>query len=914
MRHLCRPLLLTSLLALAACSDPEPAPSPRPDMAADMAPDADPVPDLVEADSAPDMPVDPATCRPGALAPKSQVSVGGWSVRVEGDGAWGVVPGGAQAPVLRGAPACAPSLSDPMKTRAALRIGTGKPIVQSAFGAWRIRTDSSMSWVAASGEPPTLEQVGEGARLTWQLSGGGAASVDFTLERGRDLRVQLSSTLEGATAGELNLVTEAGEGFFGLGTQSFAMDLRGGSFPLWTQEQGIGKPANGGGFPLSNVPEAAYAPMGIWHSSAGYSAIVTQDTWAELDLAKAEADRVRYRAYPELPGLVLVAGDTPRQRLTAITEYVGRITPPARWTFAPWNDAVGGPARVRQVAALLRDNDIPASAIWAEDWIGGEQGATGYRLSYAWEWDMAQYPDLPALIDELHADGFAFMAYLNTFVPEPTRMWTEGVAGDFLTKKASGEVYKITDPAGRPAGLVDLTNPEARAWFKGYMVRAARDLKIDGWMADFTEWMPHDAALKSGQIGWEYHNRYPLDFQALNREVFTEVHATGDEAPNNWSFFVRSGWASVRGGTAGLAATLWGGDQDTDWDYDDGLPTVLPIGSHVGLAGVPIFASDIAGYSSFAAPNTNKELFLRWASLGALHPLMRTHHGSDECGNWSFDRDAESLAHFRRWSIIHTLLLPLFESLAAEAVALGLPITRHPFLVFPDKPSLWTGADYLQFIGDDLLVAPVMAPGVTSRAVELPARGWWPLFGSAPATEGQQQGDVFVVQAAAVATELPIFVRPGAIIPLLARHVDSFYGATKAGVTDLADADGSYTLALYPDATGALGAATVGSSTVRGVRPLDGSTWLGATFEGQPLPPCVALPPGQTRCADADQIILTDVSAGTLEFGGGAIEFVRSAPQSYTIKLAGAAFGALAQPTTLTDLDPQVTPPCEVEE
>ena len=29
---------------------------------------------------------------------------------------------------------------------------------------------------------------------------------------------------------------------------------------------------------------------------------------------------------------------------------------------------------------------------------------------------------------------------------------------------------------------------------------------------------------------------------------------------------------------------------------------------------------------------------------------------------------------------------------------------------------------------------------------------------------------------------------------------------------------------------------------------------------------------------------------------------------------AGAAFGALAQPTTLTDLDPQVTPPCEVEE
>jgi alpha-glucosidase (family GH31 glycosyl hydrolase) len=917
MRKLYGAWLLIAMLA--ACSDPEPA-KPTADMAPDQGADmmADQAPDQAE-DMAPDMMMaaDPGACVVSeALVPKAQVQIGAWTLRLEGDGAWALLAPEGVEPVLRGARACEVDPADASRTRPALRVGTGAPFTQMAFGAWRFRTESgAMRWVANAGEPPVLEMVdGGGARLTWALAdeGRSSASLTFTAADQRDLRVQLSSTLPGAKAGELQLVAGADEGFFGLGSQSYAMDLRGGKFPLWTQEQGIGKPEGGGAFPLSNVPEAAYAPMGVWHSSAGYTALVTSDGWGELDLAKTQADRVLYKSYPELPGMVLIGGMAPRERVQRLSDYVGRITQPAPWTFAPWNDAVGGPARVREVARVLRANAIPSSAIWVEDWIGGSQVGTGYRLSYAWEWDMTQYPDLPTLIDELHAGGFAFLAYFNTFVPQSTRMWTEGVEGGFLVKKASGELYEIRDPAARRAGLVDLSNPAARAWMKSYMVRAARDLKIDGWMADFTEWMPHDARLHSGLDGWLYHNKYPLDFQALNREVFEEVHATGDEAANNWVFFARSGWASANGGTGGLAATLWGGDQDTDWEYDDGLPTVLPIAAHVGLSGVPIFGSDIAGYSSFAAPNTNKELFMRWASLGALHPLMRTHHGSDKCGNWSFDRDAETLAHYKRWATLHTLLYPLWEALAAEAISFGLPITRHPFMVYPDKPALWRGQDYVFFIGDDVLVAPVLAKGATGREVELPEAGWWPLFGAAPVTQGTARDGVFVVQAEASATELPLYVRPGVALVLLAEAPDSFYGATQAGVTDLEDVRGRYTIALYPDARGMVGVTRAGAASLRMQRPLDGSTWAGATLDGQPLPPCAVLPPGQTSCADADQVIVRAAS-GTLVFGGAEFEIDGPTEQLYTVKLAGAAFGALAQPTLLTDLDPQIPPPCEQE-
>src|SRR5690606_28534432 len=119
---------------------------------------------------------------------------------------------------------------------------------------------------------------------------------------------------------------------------------------------------------------------------------------------------------------------------------------------------------------------------------------------------------------------------------------------------------------------------------------------------------------------------------------------------------------------------------------------------------------------------------------------------------------------------------------------------------------------------------PVVAQGAAGRTVHLPSAGWWPLFGAAPANEA-------VIEAAADPTAIPVFVRPGTALPLLGEPVDSFYGATEAGVTDLDDVAGSR-LALYPDAAGAVaGAGAAGGGWV------GAADWSGATFEGAALPP-----------------------------------------------------------------------------
>lgn len=932
-----RAVALGALLALGlvACGDDKKDPPPAQDMSAvlDMtAPDLGRLDDMRAPDQGEEM--SPGlSCGPMASPSNKELSVGTWRILVdESSGFWEIST--QAAPSLKGVAGCE-VVADAKAF--AVRVATGELFYQELFGQYRFRTDlERMGWVEPEGSV-SVKQEGAKVILSYPLKDmpGQEARLVFSLED-RDLRIELETSVEGAQGGEFSMRCDDAEGFFGLGSQSYGMDLRGGKFPLWTQEQGIGKPVDGGRFPINNFPEAAYAPMGIWHSSRGYTALVTHDSFSELDLCKTLGDRVSLRSYKAMPGLVLVEGERLSERLErAAKTYLGLpASSPPDWAFAPWNDAVGGPERLNEVARKLREADIPSSAIWSEDWIGGEQTLTGFRLTYAWEWDPVLYPDLPGDVRALHAQGFAFLGYFNTFVPKPTRMWQEGEQGGYLIKTAEDKTYSFQDPAFRDASLVDLTSSAARDWMRGYKVKAARDLEIDGWMADFSEWMPIKAKLSDGQDPWQYHNRFPVDYQALNRAAMEEVHADagGGEAANNWLFFSRSGWASVKGGTPSVASILWAGDQDTDWDYDDGLPTVIPIGAHLGLSGVPYYGSDVAGYTSVQAPNTNKELFYRWASVGSLSPVMRTHHGSDKCGNWTFDRDAETTAHYRRWSAIHTLLFPLWRALSDVALSTGLPIMRHPALVEEGLDVLWRGKAYQYFIGDKLLVAPVIDEGKSDRVVYFPnvASDWWGLFASTPGVEGAVDVDGAQAQQATIsapATELPVFVRRGTILPLLPRTVDSFYGASAQGFTDLSSVKDQYALALYPDDKGELEVAEWGVERryAKGLdwfagRELD---WSKARVGGQVLGACPAEQPITSSCVQPQGepgVALVGVE-GELEVpyadGAGQATLTWGAqgtPGAVTLFVRGmgaAAWGSWAQPTTLTDLDPQIPPPCE---
>jgi len=756
-------------------------------------------------------------------------------------------------------------------------IGSRATAVEMMFGAFRFtETKTSEVWRA-------IDQLGEvtatGDGATFTLRSG-----DSTVGTGR--LVFVPGTRSGPApdaAGHprhvrIELVTDAqrislatgcdeDEHLVGLGGQSFDVDHRGETVPLFVQEDGIGKYPDpdenySGLWFFTGRKHSTHTPMPMVVSSNGYALAVKTDARAVFALGSERPDASRFEAWEGTLDLNVFLGDggSAADALGLMSAWVGRPVRPPLSIFAPWIDAIYGSANVRRVAQKLRSEGIPASAIWTEDWRGGEDTFSGYALHEDWRVDRVVYPDFEQLASELHGMGFAFLTYHNTFIDDKSDVLTEAVAGGFTIKDGEGAPYTFTGITFGGSKLLDLTNPEAVAWAKTVMGEAYT-LGSDGWMADFAEWQPADAVLASGEDALAIHNRYTVDWARMTSEILTP--RAGRFTPMH---FVRSAWI----GSQPHVQVIWPGDQQTDFSEGDGLPSVIPMGINLGLAGFPYFGSDIAGYMSQGTTPTSEELFYRWTSFGAFNPVMRTHHGRSARDNYQWESDAGATAQLRRWARFHMQLAAYLWGSSGSFDRDGLPLVRMIALEFPDEPWAWTTIDeYL--LGDRLLVAPIQAQGAVSRPVTLPAGRWYPLL-AGPVVMG---GDTI---ATATRTEIPVYVPEGALLVLFPDGVDTPLPAPglPSAVT-VPSIGGDREVWLYPgiaarpahavwhDHDGPAGAP---QWTWSG-RPATAALPTTATFNGAPA--TVTLVGGQAT--------VTVTGDGTLAFaGGGTLAIARGLP------------------------------------
>src|SRR5688572_11963874 len=504
--------------------------------------------------------------------------------------------------------------------------------------------------------------------------------------------------------------------FHGFGAQYDATDQRGHAFPLWVSEQGIGRDPAQPQFLLNGTTHTTYFPMPWYVDARGTGVLVETARRVEVDLCKTDPEVAWLEVVsPEPMRLVVFHGPRPLDVVRQLGGVVGRPKPPPAWAWELWVSAQGGRAAVRQKVDALVANDVPAGVVWSQDWTGVRTNFDGgLGVQYRWEADQTHYPDLAGFVEELRADGFRFLVYVNPFVAANLPNHFPAMDAErLLIARPDGTSYVHLAPNGL-SSHPDLTDPAAREYVKTALRRIVTDYGVDGWMADFGEWVPVDAVHDDGGDPIAHHNRYPVAWQRLSREVPDEMR--GDD----YVVVARSGFTCVQD----VSMIHWVGDQETDWIVHDGLPTVVPAMLTLGLAGVPFVTHDIAGFSGTTAPPTTKELFLRWTELGAFTPIMRTHEGADRMHNWMWSSDAETIAHFRRLARIHRALRPELETLAAEAAATSAPMVRHLMLEFPDDPAS-RGVHDQFLLGPGLLVAPVVTEGALTRAVYLPAGATW---------------------------------------------------------------------------------------------------------------------------------------------------------------------------------------------
>ncbi len=720
---------------------------------------------------------------------------------------------------------------------------TASASYEMSFGAFRIRETDAGPWQWADGLAVREKRAGAIEFDLFDGSGGLLARGRIESEEPGEIALVIEDTDPARNRAAFSLVAAPGEHFLGLGGQSFDVDHRGQRIPLWVEEDGIGKRCDDeydDTWFVTGRRHSTHTPMPLILSSRGYALLLDTFQRSIFDVAAADPDAVRVEAWEGTLRLRLFDGPRPAQAIERLTGHLGRPRLPPAFAFAPWLDAMFGSENVRRIAHKLRQRDIPCAAIWTEDWRGGTRSGDNYTLDEDWEIDRALYPDFEALAAELHGLGFAFLTYHNTFLDSETDTYRQALAANAPIRDSAGQPYLFTSAKFTPTSMVDLTRPAAWQWTKD-KYREGITAGVDGWMADFAEWLPVDAALASGEDPAAAHNRYPVDFQRLNREV---LDGAGDGVER--LFFVRSAYL----GSQPLVSVVWAGDQLTDWSAGDGLPSVIPMGIGLGIAGFPYFGHDIGGYTGSIAPPTTRELWFRWVELGAFSPVMRTHHGRAAFANWNWESDEASTEHFRRYAILHARLFPYLYAMARESAERGLPMLRPLALAYPDLEPGWTATDQFM-LGDRLIVAPVVEPGATRRAVSLPAGTFYPLLAGEAVTL-QQPG---TIERSTPLEEILVLVPAGTLLPLLPEGVDTFVPAAPgSGIVTLADVGEDREVWLWPG----------GRSELREVSGL-GYLWAAEGLQG---PVSSATWNGAPVTVAGGALELT--GPGTLDIGGQA--------------------------------------------
>ncbi len=444
----------------------------------------------------------------------------------------------------------------------------------------------------------------------------------------------------------------------------------------------------------------------------------------------------------------LIAGE-PRRLLARYTELTGRPPLPPRWALGYHQSRWGykDEADIREVAAGFAEYDIPLSAIHLDiDYMDGYRVFTVHPQ---------RFPDLPALAEEMQAQGIRLVTILDPGVKADSQYT--------VARSGLEEGVFCAQPDGRPhKGLVwpgwcyfpDFTAPKTRRWWGSFYPRLL-DQGISGFWHDMNEpaafaaWgeatlprtLRHDFEGRGGTHR-EGHNLYAL---LMNRAGF-EAQRLYRPEKRPWNL-TRSGWAGVQ-----RYAWHWTGDVESSWPA---LRRTVAILLNLSLSGIYYSGSDIGGFSGHPDP----ELYLRWFQMAAFTPFFRLHSatGLPPREPWRFDHRTRE--RVRAAIRLRDRLLPYWYTLAWQAAEDGLPLLRPLFWDWPDNPDSWDVDDAF-LLGDSLLVAPILEEGGRARDVLLPPGGWYDFWEErvypAPGPE----------RIAAPLERIPLFVRAGSALPL----------------------------------------------------------------------------------------------------------------------------------------------------
>ena len=539
----------------------------------------------------------------------------------------------------------------------------------------------------------------------------------------------------------MKISTVGGGEFYGGGERGYSFNLAGDTLVMYNR-QNYGYTATDPRIRQMNIT------MPLFISSNGYALLFDDYAAAEMVMSNP-IEYITESCTPVSYYFINGAGSLEGvvRELSAIT---GRQELPPFWSLGYITSKYGYRTQDQTIGIVdsLKTAGYPLDGVVLDLYWYGKEEDMG-RLA----WDPEQWPDHKKMMADLKNRGVNTVIISQPYVLRNSRgidNYNLLSSRNMFVRDSVGNPHDVTIWVGE-GGMFDVSNPDTRAWLADRYHQLTEE-GVGGWWGDLGEPEVHPVTgiHANGLTTREYHNKYGNDWSSIIYDMFKERYPD------------RRLMTMMRGGTTGLQrynVYPWSTDVSRSWG---GLQPQINIMLNSGLSGLGYMSHDVGGFAVDPANPRDPELYVRWLQLGTFSPILRTHSTVD----------AEPFKYPEQAYIIEPLIkeryrwLPYNYTLAYENASMGLPLVRPVNFYSGSGAPAGRQDEYLW--GRDVLIAPVLEQGATSRDVTFPEGTW--IDWSNP--EKTYQGGTTVTYPAPLET-LPMFVRAGAFIPLADYKMDN---------------------------------------------------------------------------------------------------------------------------------------------
>lgn len=523
-----------------------------------------------------------------------------------------------------------------------------------------------------------------------------------------------------------------GEAFYGFGERFTGLNKWGQEFKFWAVDSG-------------NVTSyRAYKNIPFFMSTAGYGLFINSTSPMVYRMGSESNASYSFHVLDDHLDYFLIHGPQFKNILKRYSDLTGKAPVPPKWSFGFWISRCMYMSRneVEEVVQGMRKRGFPCDVISIDPYWMGEAPWSTY------EFDETVFPKPQEMIQNLRAQNIRTCLWITPYLPKGKEIYEEAQEQGFLIANQNGDPAPVVEMfAGTELAAIDMTNPEAKAWFQGKL-RKLLGMGVATFKTDFAEQAPIDAIYSDGRTGTEMHNVYPLLYNGTVFELTKAHYGRG-------LVWGRSAYAGSQ-----RYPVQWGGDSYASFEQMTGqLHGLLSY----GMSGVPFCSHDVGGFDyqprAFDYDDLDKyphdaEVYIRWLQFGVFSSHLRA-HGKQPREPWEYGPEAAEIA--MKYLKLRYRLLPYIYSEAVRSTQTCLPMVRPLVLDYQDDPNT-ENIDLQYLFGPDFLVAPMLTRS-NRRRVYLPTGEWFNYWNK----ERIKGGGWLEVEAPL--DILPLWIKSSAVIP-----------------------------------------------------------------------------------------------------------------------------------------------------